>query len=363
MRVLEMAADGSELQMWVSAATDLDDCVVWSPKSLHQEICDNVGFPQPVSNIFCTNYELYTKCTQENWMHYIKWQADCLHYMIEKHGVEVIFSHLHNDDAEKHNFLDFCGEPSRANEDCSAEQYEDVLANVSRQNDYYIGRFLPLLDQGWSILLVSDHGLSVPPVTLAVDYNPISIVGINTTVMVDWGFTALQKDENGDYIGEIDWPNTKAIMTRLNNIYINLKGRWPDGIVEPEDKWELEEQIMGKLYELKSPRDGKRYVSLALRNKDAVHVGLGGDECGDIIFFENDDHTGQHGGGLSTTLGIHSSISPIFVAAGQGIKKGETITRYVRTIDIAPTVAALGGVRMPKQCEGAPAYQIFTEEY
>jgi len=30
---------------------------------------------------------------------------------------------------------------------------------------------------------------------------------------------------------------------------------------------------------------------------------------------------------------------------------------------VAPTMAALLGVRMPAQCEGAPIYQIFEEEY
>ena len=39
-----------------------------------------------------------------------------------------------------------------------------------------------------------------------------------------------------------------------------------------------------------------------------------------------------------------------------------TIDRYIRQVDVAPTIAILGGVRFPAQCEGAPAYQIFTED-
>lgn len=35
----------------------------------------------------------------------------------------------------------------------------------------------------------------------------------------------------------------------------------------------------------------------------------------------------------------------------------------IREVDITPTIAALAGVRMPAQCEGAPAYQIFAEEF
>ena len=35
---------------------------------------------------------------------------------------------------------------------------------------------------------------------------------------------------------------------------------------------------------------------------------------------------------------------------------------YPREVDLAPTAAALRGVRMPAECEGAPAYTILTEE-
>ena len=47
---------------------------------------------------------------------------------------------------------------------------------------------------------------------------------------------------------------------------------------------------------------------------------------------------------------------------GKGLKKSFKTDRIIRQIDLAPTVAALVGVRMPAQCEGAPAYQIFEEE-
>ena len=72
----------------------------------------------------------------------------------------------------------------------------------------------------------------------------------------------------------------------------------------------------------------------------------------------------DHGDSLSTTWGYaQTSVSPIFIAAGMGIKAGFKTERIIREVDVAPTVAVLGGVRMPKQCEGAPVYQIFAERY
>lgn len=149
-----------------------------------------------------------------------------------------------------------------------------------------------------------------------------------------------------------------------NNIYINLKGRTANGIVDPADKYELEEQIMTDLYGYKHPISGKRVISIALRNRDAVLLGYGGPECGDICFWVAEGYNYDHADSLSTTLGeCDTSVSPIFIAAGKGLKKGYKTERIIREVDLAPTVAFLAGVRMPKQCEGAPVYQILEKEF
>ncbi len=356
MRVLELKPDGSYFRIWCSAETDINDDKVWSPKSLYQEIKENIGVPQPVSNLGSVDDQLIRECMHENWRRYMKWQADCLHYMIEKKDVDIIFTHIHNDDAEKHMYIHFAREGSELSPQ-PVENYQGYLEDISKQNDEYIGRFLHLLDEGWTILLVSDHGLTC---NKTKETSELVGAGIDTEDFVDWGFTTLKTDENGEL--EVDWSKTKAIKTRMNEIYINLKGRQPTGIVDPADKWQLEEDIMTKLYELKSPTTGNRMVSVALRNKDAVHFGLGGPECGDIVYFTAEGYNNEHGCGLSTTLGAaHTSQSPIFVAAGKGIKENFKTERVIREIDVAPTVAVLGGVRMPADTEGAPVYQILED--
>lgn len=100
-----------------------------------------------------------------------------------------------------------------------------------------------------------------------------------------------------------------------------------------------------------------------MRNKDAEILGLSGDECGDILYWLEEGFNRLHGDSLSTFEGMHeSSVSPIFIAAGKGIKENFVTERTVRTIDVAPTVATILGVDMPAQCEGAQVYQIFTKE-
>ena len=180
--------------------------------------------------------------------------------------------------------------------------------------------------------------------------------------MQELGYTTLMKDENGNDLREIDWSKTKAVAIRGNYIYINLKGRNANGIVDPKDKYELEKEIISALYNYRL--DGKRVINIALRNKDAKLLGLSGEECGDIVYWLEEGHNRVHGDSLSTTIGYNdTSVSPIFAAAGKGIRSGFTPELTLRQIDFAPTVAVLGGVRIPKQCEGAPMYQILTEEF
>lgn len=107
----------------------------------------------------------------------------------------------------------------------------------------------------------------------------------------------------GNELAEINWESTKAVAIRANNIYINLKGRNIYGIVDQADS-------------------------------------------------------------LSTTCGHgRTCVSTIFIAAGHGVNEGFETNRIIRQGDVAPTMAVLGGVKKPRECEGAPIYQILTEEY
>ena len=121
---------------------------------------------------------------------------------------------------------------------------------------------------------------------------------------------------------------------------------------------------MTRLYGYPNPATGKRVIALALRNKDAVLLGYGGPECGDICYWLAEGYNWDHADSLSTTYGdAETSVSPIFIGAGKGFKSGFFTDRIIRQIDFAPTIATLGGVRMPAQCEGAPVYQILSEEF
>lgn len=350
-----MNEEGSSLNFWAGRAFECDNDVVWHPKSLYKDIIENVGYFM-TGSILGGTVPFFTGALMiPTWERYNDWQANSLNYLMEEDRYDVIFTHLHNVDGMGHNIWPHC-EANKHTKAEDVEQNREYMAEVYRQTDRYLAKFLPWLDKGWTIIITSDHGL-------IVDFEEEAVLmgdpyGVNAKIMNELGFTALKQDENGNDLKEIGWSRTKAIAVRTCHIYLNLKGRDPHGIVEPEDRYKLEEEIIDALYNYRDPKSGRRIIALALRNKDALLLGASGPEFGDIVYWLEEGFHRVHGDSLSTHLGIaNTSVSPIFIAAGEGIKPGYT-ERVIREVDLAPTIAALLGVRMPAQCEGAPVYQI-----
>lgn len=361
-KILELAEDGSRLRMHISGAMDIDNDSVWHPKSLYKDVIENIGFPPPTSNLGSQDPEQIRDCMFENWDVNLDWHANTLNYLMDNKGYNVVFSHFHALDLQAHMIVRFMSDKKIGNwtNNQPAEWYCQMMEDLYKQEDEYVGRFLHYLDEGWTIFIVSDHALTCPqhtPPMLA------DMSGLNTMVMEQLGYTVLKRDKNGNRLREVDWEKTTAVNNRACHIYVNLKGRDPHGIVEPEDKYELEEQIMTDLYGLRDEHTGKRVIALALRNRDAILLGLGGENSGDICFWTAEGYNYDHTDGLSTTWGdADTSLSPAFIAAGKGLKKGYTTKRIIRQVDVVPTIAELGGVRFPRECEGAPVYQIFEED-
>ena len=360
MRVLNLAEDGSFIRIWISNAFTAEDDSTFYPKSMFHTIVEKFGPPVPTGMKGDGDLDIINKCNREQWRQAAKWQADSIKYMIQEEGVEVVFSHFHGPDLAGHTYM----KSLKEREDSNATEEEMLMCHVGTHTmtDEYIGEFLPLVDEGWTILLFSDHSLICPKEDFMIDI--ADNYGINMGLMSRLGYTVMKKDENGNNTPEIDWEKTVAVQQRSNSIFINLKGRDRFGIVDPADKYELEEKIITDLYGVKDPNTGHRVIALALHQKDANLLGLGGEHtAGDIIFFVHESYVHDHGESLSTAEGYaDTSVGPIFVACGPGIKQGYEMELFPREVDVTPTAAVLLGVRIPAQCEGAPVYSILTEE-
>ena len=369
MRVLEIAEDGSKVKMWVSASMNIEADMMWHPRALYKEIVDNVGYPSPCSTLGFGDFELIYDCMHQCWEHVADFQADSLNYLMENNDYEVIFSHFHAPDLQKHMFI---RDLAKGTENTTAEQYEFIMQEIYRQTDRYLGKFMHFLDKGWTLMVVSDHAQVCPKYGL----RGLGDTGCNIQIMEELGYTVREVNpETGKKKRRMDWTKTTAVANREMHIYLNIKGRNQhtvkdadgneviiDGLIDPADQYEWEEKIITDLYNIKDKETGKRIIAWALRNKDAIALGLGGPDSGDIIYCMAEGYEHDHDDSMATALGeCDTSAGPIFLAAGPGIKKGVYTDRMIRQVDVAPTIASIMGLRMPAQCEGAPIYQIIED--
>lgn len=354
-KLLELAPDGSKVRMWMSTAFKVDCDDRWSPKSIYKEVIENCGYVPPFTQMGGTCLEFAQKILTPSWRLNALWQSRAINYLIKEKNLDVVFSHHHFIDHSAHQFWNFALQKPNAEPEGEFQKQIDKTYEVA---DEYIGSYLHLLDEGWDIILTSDHGEQIhtmPPARLG------SGAGVSAGIMRELGWTVMKKDKDGNDTMDIDWEKTKAVAIRTSYIWINLKGRDEFGIVDPADKYDVEEQIIDDLYRYRDA-DGNRIIAMAFHNKDAKILGLDGPYTGDIVYMNREHFVTEHGQGLSTYRGYYgTSVSPIFVAAGDGIKHDNHLKRTVRQVDVAPTVASLLGVRMPADCEGAPVYQILED--
>ena len=162
-------------------------------------------------------------------------------------------------------------------------------------------------------------------------------------------------DEKGNR--QIKWDETIAVQQRSSYVYINLKGRDPQGIVEPEDYDKTVQMVIDKLYGYRHPVTGARVVSFCLTREEMEMVGMGGNHVGDILFQVVPTYCNEHAFSPTTCTNEGYSLNNLCIMSGAGFKKNAEIDRTVRIVDVVPTICHLGGVPMPSNVEGGVIWQ------
>ena len=163
----------------------------------------------------------------------------------------------------------------------------------------------------------------------------------------------------------IDWSRTRAYAQgNFGQIFLNIKGRQPQGCVAPEDVRPLLEDLKARLRELRHPETGAPLVE-RVYERDELYAGPFTHRAPDLTVVPGDWRCRTIGLYDFTT---HRVISPAFgptgdhrmegvlVAAGPPFRAG-TKPRGATLLDIAPTVLHLLGVPVPGDMDG----RVLTE--
>lgn len=249
-----------------------------------------------------------------------------------------------------------------------AAKYADVIPDAYRRMDAIIGKARKLAPEA-TFLVCSDHGFA----------SFRRGVNINRW-LVDNGYMVLKRDPCAASAGatrslddlfekpqgvfsEVDWSKTRAFAMGLGNVYVNLAGREPEGIVRPGEEYDrLLDEISAGLEALVDPQSGLRTIAkvhrrdemysgydpelvpdLRVANTDGYRVSwdtvLGGIPCEQVV--DND----------KPWSGDHCSVEPSLVKgilfSSVPLKKPEP-----DMADLAPTILEALGLEPPSGLDG-----------
>ena len=131
--------------------------------------------------------------------------------------------------------------------------YHSVIRCCYQRMDRILGRIMATFDRSDDLLLaISDHGFT----------NYRRSIHINRW-LIDHGYMVLREGHSSDagLFASVDWTKTKAFALGFSQIFINIRGRDAQGIVEVEELDDLKKAIQQDLAKLRDPLTGESAIA------------------------------------------------------------------------------------------------------
>lgn len=275
-----------------------------------------------------------------------------------------------------------------------AQQFGSGLKQLYQRVDGYIGLMLERLPKDTTVIVMSDHGfgslhhvvnmnlflLEQGLLRLKQDIwtqlktglfraglTPASIWHlIERTGLQNYVWQVSKSTRNkivGRFLSfdDVDWSQTVAYsIGHVGQIYFNIKGREPQGIVERGEQYQsVRERLVEALQELRHPDTGQPLVDRVIPGDQVVHgpqafrgpdlhVVMDGYQTICFPLFATDRHivTRQ----IRGDSGCHRQHG-ILIARGPEIERGKKVTNC-HIMDLAPTILHLTGLPVLADMDG-----------
>jgi len=229
-------------------------------------------------------------------------------------------------------------------------ELKDGLLNLYKQIDDHLADIISQLPEDTTIIVLSDHGAK----------RMFSRINVNE-LFIQEGLLKLNKKPKHptslaklEEQGLINWKETKAFAlgAYIAQVFINLKGREPKGIVNPGEEYEdLRKQIADILKEVRG-EDGRKLNTIVYMKED-VYCGEKIDIMPDLTaYFDNLHYGANEAIGYDSIYSLATLKGPddsnhgewgIFIMRNENVKKGEV--KGVKLEDITPTILDIFGVK------------------
>lgn len=347
-KLLNLASDASQMELLSTQIWPISGYT--QPDELGEELLQHVGpfFTNPARDALHyqwiderTFYEL------QDYQH--QWLGKAAKYLSANKPWDLLYVETHCTDYLSHFYLNSyqpeCGAPV-------AEQRNAAswLARHYQSIDRLLGELLSIADGETLLVVVSDHsGTGCPQPKLDT-----------RKVLEQAGLLVYQTDpETG--ARKVDWSKTRAVPACTIFVYVNLKGRDPEGIVDPQDFDKVVDEAITAMLDYKDPVTGLHPYSVVLRKEDAALLGLWGDRVGDIVFALRPEFDLEHGAQLPTARIGDLTIRSLFFMRGPNVRKGVHLQRLTQIVAVTPTIAHMLGIPMPAQAEGPILWEAMED--
>jgi predicted AlkP superfamily phosphohydrolase/phosphomutase len=241
-------------------------------------------------------------------------------------------------------------------ENRKTQRYSKVV-DVYRQLDDALGSFVSRTNEDDTIMFVSDHGFQSCSRAVHMDrlLKKLGFLEFSASNMIygpmQWGAVRAVARKAYDLLGlhgkvsltqPVNWAKTKAytsIRSTGEGVSINLAGREPDGVVDPNDFEKVRENVMDALASFVDPETGKKPVKQIFKREE-IFKGRCADTAPDILMVPAEQYSLTH---AKTAIekadwlaGDHRPEG-VMVAVGPKVRAFESEPQL---IDIAPTILA-----------------------
>jgi predicted AlkP superfamily phosphohydrolase/phosphomutase len=369
-KLIELTEDGKYLKLY---RTDVfpSDGSLCTDRNLGEKIMRKIG-PYINSAQTCHLFEngiLDWETFDEVMKKEGEWWSEFARISMSEKDATFFVCHWHNLDSIGHKFIFRIDPESPFYNKEEAGKYWEIVRNCYKAADRFVGEFLKKFDEEETLfIVVSDHGMPA-------NKKAVSLVNF----FLQKGL--LVKNQKGD---GIDWSKSKIYIDQ-NHIWINLKGREKNGIVDIKEYKKLKEEIITSMRDLKDPDTGKHVFAFVLSKEDAPVVGLWGKYIGDVVFCYSGGYRwsreevlkmgetriifpcdgGNHGPMIPTYETDVCSVMGTLFISGPGLRKGVKIPKEEQfkycTTDIVPTICKILNIRVPFQNEGRVIHEFLKE--
>ncbi|HYI13588.1 MAG TPA: alkaline phosphatase family protein [Thermoanaerobaculia bacterium] len=247
-----------------------------------------------------------------------------------------------------------------------AAEWGDALLKAYQIMDEIVGDAMKTAEKNNALLLVaSDHGFA--SFRRHVHYN---------TWLVLNGYMTLKsgvqvKDRNvemlfdqGQFWENVDWSKTRAYAMGLGEIYVNVKGRESQGIVEPGSEYDaLKKELQTRLVQMVDPATAEHPVRRVVTREEAYRK-FDPNMIPDLFVMNNDGYRVSWQtslGGVPKEIfednkavwsGDHCSVDPEIVKGIFFANRKLATARAPYIADVYPTVLGALGVKPPYEVDG-----------